>query len=105
MISDESKLSSAVASLSMEGLTVTEEEIQLAKKCLCHEITYDDAVKFLVDRYSESSANQQNQQDNGFVTIVRLLAIFPSKRELGIGLVEGDLEFAEEPVPSEKRNK
>ena len=55
MISDESKLSSAVASLSMEGLTATEEEIQLAKKCLRHEITYDDAVKYLVDKYSASS--------------------------------------------------
>ena len=55
MISDESKLSSAVASLSMEGLTVTEEEIQLAKKCLRHEITYDDAVKYLVDKYSAGS--------------------------------------------------
>ncbi len=41
MISDESKPSSAVASLSMEGLTVTEEEIQSAKKCLRHEITHD----------------------------------------------------------------
>lgn len=55
MISDESRLSSAVASLSMEGLTVTEEEIQLAKKCLRHEITYDDAVKLLIAKYSVSS--------------------------------------------------
>ena len=55
MISNESKLSSAIASLSMEGLTVTDEEIQLAKKCLRHEITYDDAVKLLVDKYSVSS--------------------------------------------------
>ena len=55
MISDESRLSSAIASLSMEGLTVTEEEIQLAKKCLRHEITYDDAVKLLIDKYSVSS--------------------------------------------------
>ena len=55
MISDESGLSSAIASLSMEGLTVTEEEIQLAKKCLRHEITYDDAVKLLIAKYSVSS--------------------------------------------------
>ena len=61
MISDESRLSSAIASQSMKGLTVTEEEIQLTKKCLCHEITYDKAVKFLVDKYSESPANQQNR--------------------------------------------
>lgn len=54
MISNESKLSSAVASLSMEGLTVTDEEIQLAKKCLRHEITYDDAVRYLINKYSES---------------------------------------------------
>ena len=55
VISNESKLSSAVASLSMEGLTVTDEEIQLAKKCLRHEITYDDAVSYLINKYSASS--------------------------------------------------
>ena len=54
VISNESKLSSAVASLSMEGLIVTDEEIQLAKKCLRHEITYDDAVRYLINKYSES---------------------------------------------------
>jgi len=55
VISDESKLSSAIASLSMEGLTVTEEEIQLARKCMRHEMTYDDAVKQLVEKYSVGS--------------------------------------------------
>ena len=55
MISDESRLSSAIASLSMEGLTVTEEEIQLDNKCLRHEISYDDAVKLLVQKYSVNS--------------------------------------------------
>ncbi len=55
MISDESKLSSAIASLSMEGLTVTEEEIQLVRKCMRHEITYDDAVRHLVEKYSVGS--------------------------------------------------
>lgn len=55
MISDESRLSSAVASLAMEGLTVTEEEIQLARKCISHEITYDEAVRHLVEKYSAGS--------------------------------------------------
>ena len=52
MSDDESRLSSAVASLSMEGLEVTESEKQLARKCMRHEITYDDAVKQLVEKYT-----------------------------------------------------
>ncbi len=55
LISEESKLSSAIASLSMDGLTVTEEEIKLARMCLRHEISYDDAVKYLVEKYSAGS--------------------------------------------------
>ena len=51
MVSNESKLSNAVASLSMEGLYVTEDEIRLARKCLSHEITYDEAIRHLIEKH------------------------------------------------------
>lgn len=47
----ESRLSSAIASLSIEGLVVTESEKDLARRCMRHEISYDDAVESVILKY------------------------------------------------------
>lgn len=49
----EKRIDDACASLAMEGLIVTEEEKELGRKCLRHEISYDDAIAIIVKRYSE----------------------------------------------------
>jgi len=37
----------------MEGMTVTEEEKELRRRCIRHEIPYDEAAAVMIRRYSE----------------------------------------------------
>ena len=51
MTSNEDRLDNVVASLAIEGLHVTESEKELARRCMRHEISYDDAVALLIEKY------------------------------------------------------
>ena len=103
MISDESGLSSTIASLSMEGLTVTEEEIQLAKKCLRHEITYDDAVKYLIDKYSVVNVDPQCYSDS-YITLSDIsVAYLESEFRKGLESAEKEGWVSEEELRAKYR--
>lgn len=49
----ERRIEDACASLAMEGLIVTEEEKELGRKCIRHEMTYDEAIAMMIAKYSE----------------------------------------------------
>lgn len=46
---EKDRLDNAVASLAMEGLYVTDEEKEIALKCIRHEITYQEAIKTAIE--------------------------------------------------------
>ena len=48
----EDRLDNVIASLAIEGMHVTESEKELARKCMLHEISYDDAVASLIEKYT-----------------------------------------------------
>lgn len=47
---EKDRLNNAVASLAMDGLYVTDEEKEIALKCIRHEITYQEAIKDAVKK-------------------------------------------------------
>jgi hypothetical protein len=49
----ELRIDNAVASLAMEGLFVTESDKELARRCIRGEISYDDAVRSIVQKYAK----------------------------------------------------
>lgn len=45
------RIDNAIASIEMEGLNVTEEDRKLLRRCICGELSYDDAVESVIIRY------------------------------------------------------
>lgn len=48
----EDRLDNVIASLAIDGMHVTESEKELARKCMLHEISYDDAIASLIEKYT-----------------------------------------------------
>ena len=52
MVDDETMISSVCGSLALEGMPVPESTRKLMRDCISGRITYDDAVKSIIARYS-----------------------------------------------------
>ena len=52
----EDRLDNAIASLALEGMHITESEKELARRCMRHEISYDDAVAMLIEKYTRKQS-------------------------------------------------
>lgn len=48
-------IDNTVASLEMEGLHATESDKALMRRCVLGELSFDDAVKIVLDRYVSSN--------------------------------------------------